>query len=208
MKRWKLTTGLSVLVISVLPYGYVQFRLRSHNWAPLEVPAELASKSNFLSRSFVTDLNGSYNVSLAFAPVDVEAEECLVGDALFKDSCKSGTNGLDLDWSVIREESGHETVVADYRSYRPGEFEGAGSVETVLGRFDAERYATYKIALRVRNIAPELRSASPKVRVEAARYYWENWMIYAQMSLFFAVVIASMGTIILGWGYFSDRKQN
>lgn len=205
MKRWARTAGISLLVASVLPYAYMQYRLRSHNWVPLEAPAGLDAHSQFVSPMFVSDMSGSYNVSLAFAPLDVDREECLVGDSLFKDSCKPGTDGLDLDWSVVRTEAGHETVAVDYRRYRPGWFEGAGSVETVLGSFEAQKGGSYKIATRMRNLAPELKSASPKIRVEAATVYWEKWVIFAQMSLAFAVLLGSFGIVVLVWGFFLDR---
>jgi hypothetical protein len=207
MKHWAQATGFSLLAAAILPYAYAQYRYRSHNWVPLEVLAKLEPNSQTVSTKFVTDLDGFYKVSLAFAPVDVEAEECLVGDPLFKSSCNSGANGLDLGWSVLGEQAGREVVVADYQLYRPAEFEGAGSVETVLGGFDAHKGGVYQIAIRVRYIAPELQSASPKMRVEAANFYWEKWVIYAQMSFLFAAVLAPIGIVVLGWGYFADRTK-
>ena len=208
MNRSTKTAGISLLVLAFLPYAYVNHRLHSHNWAPLEAAANIESNSQFVSTTFVPDLSGTYEVSLAFAPINIPAEECLVGDSLFKGSCRSTPAGLDLDWSVLKESGGKEVVASEYRSYRPYGFEGAGSVETVLGRFDADKNSNYKIALRVRNIAPELKSASPKVRVEAARFYWEDWVIYSQMSFVFALFLASMGIATLGWEYFSDRQAS
>jgi hypothetical protein len=57
----------------------------------------------------------------------------------------------------------------------------------------------------MRNLAPELKSASPKIRVEAATVYWEKWVIFAQMSLAFAVLLGSFGIVVLVWGFFLDR---
>ena len=70
------------------------------NWVPLETPAKLEPKTNLLTVEFLTDLSGFYTVSLAFAPLDVQLEECLLGHYLFKGPWKDRADGLDLDWSV------------------------------------------------------------------------------------------------------------
>src|ERR1700730_14416459 len=116
---------------------YTRYRLHSHNWTPLSNSLAL-NGGEFESSEFVTDLDGTYIVSLAFAPKNAALEECLVGDRLFKDDCKDIGSGLDLDWSLTRRDSNAELVMLDRQTYRPRAFGGAGFVETVLGTFDAQ----------------------------------------------------------------------
>lgn len=206
MKRWMRITGTAFLVTSVLPYVYVEYRLHAHNWAPLQVPAKLEPNSESVGPGFVTDLTGTYQVSLAFAPLDAEAQQCLLGNVT-TEFCKSGVQSLDLYWGVLREDADREMVVTEYQPYRPVRFEGPDLEETVLGTFDAQRGSVYKVAIQVRNIAPELRSASAKLRVEASGIYWENWVAMVPLTLVFAAVFAPIGMVILGWGYFSDQRR-
>ncbi len=161
--------GASLIFISVAPFVYVQFRLRSHNWTPLSAPVRLVEGDDLASPEFKTDLTGRYVVGLNFAPTNIDLEECLVGDTLFKDSCKSVGSGLDLDWSVVRHQLPKDVTVVDHQVYKPQGFGGAGVIETVLGDFDAQAGEKYRILLHVRKIVPELNSASPKISVEAAR---------------------------------------
>lgn len=207
MKHWARNLGIFLLIIAVTPYAYIQYRLRSHDWTPLDVPAKLEDESTFVTASFPTDLTGFYNVSVTFAPVNVDLEECLIGDRLYKGSCNGREDGLKLDWSVLREDRHGETVVLGYRPYRPASFGGAGYVATVLGGFDAHKGDTYRIAVRASQVAPELRSASPHIRVEAGRIYWEKWVILAQIALLFGVVAGLLGLAILIRGILSQRHE-
>ena len=154
---------------------------------------------------FPADLTGFYNVNLTFAPIDVELEECLVGDRLFG-ACDKTQDGLDFDWSVLRSDPHGEVTVVEYQRYRPASFGGAGYVGTVLGDFDAHKGEKYRIAIRVRHIAPQLRSASPHVRVEAGRIYWEQWVIFAQLTLLFSAVAGIPGIALLIIGLLSKRR--
>jgi hypothetical protein len=191
--------GAVLILIAILPYVYVQSRLHSHNWEPLTAPIMPPADQDITSAEFEADLNGTYVVSLTFAPTNVALEECLVGDRLFKDDCASLGNGLDLDWSVISRNSSGERPIIDRKLYVPGAFGGAGVVATTLGTFDAHEGDHYKILLHVRNIAPELRVASPKISVEAGRIYWEEWVIFAQLSLMFAVFFGAGGVLVIWW---------
>lgn len=205
MKYWARNLGIFLIATAIAPYTYVQYRLRSHNWIPLDATASLNDGSAVLTADFPTDLTGFYNVSLTFAPVNVELEECLVGDRLF-DSCDKEQDGLDLDWAVLRSSAHGEVPVVDYRQYRPASFGGAGYVGTVLGSFDAQKGDKYRIAIRVRRVAPQLRSASPHIRVEAGRIYWEQWVIFAQLTLLFGIVVGVLGIALLMKGIFSGRR--
>jgi hypothetical protein len=199
MNRIRIISGCVLILIAATPIAYVQFRVHSHNWVPLTAPVTLNAGESTTTPEFTTDMNGSYAVALDFIPTNPGLEECLVGDRLFKDDCKSLGSGLDLDWSVLRHNSTEDVVVVDKQPYRPGSFGGAGVVETVLGDFDAQKGEHYKILLRVRKIAPELTAASPKVSVEAHRIYWEKWVILAQASFLFAIVPGVSGVLILIW---------
>ena len=105
--------GTAMIVIAILPVIYVQIRLHSHNWHPLTSPVMPSLGKDVVSAEFKADLNGTYVVSLSFAPTNAALEECLVGDRLFKDDCPSLGTGLDLDWSVIGRNSSGERTVAD-----------------------------------------------------------------------------------------------
>jgi hypothetical protein len=207
MNRTGIAVGSALILIATVPIAYVQFRIRSHNWVPLTAPVRLVEGENVTTPEFTADLNGSYVVGLDFDPMNSPLEECLVGDRLFKDDCKSLGSGLDLDWSVLRHDLPEDAAVVDKEAYRPQSFGGAGVVETVLGSFDAQKGEHYKILLHVRKIAPELNAASPKVRVEAHRIYWEKWMIFAQASLLFAIVPAVGGLLILIWAILKRPKM-
>lgn len=154
---------------------------------------------------FATDLTGFYNIELAFAPNNVEQEECLVGDRLFG-ACDKVQSGLDFDWAVFRSDVNGEVPIIEYQRYRPASFGGAGYVGTTVGSFDAQRGKQYRIAIRVRNIAPELLSASPRIRVEAGRIYWEKWIIFAQLTLLLGAVVGIPGVAFLTFGLFSQRR--
>jgi hypothetical protein len=75
----------------------------------------------------------------------------------------------------------------------------------VLGSFDAQKGDEYRIAIRVQHVAPQLRSASPHVRVEAGRIYWEKWLIFAQLTLLFGAVVGLPGIALLIWGLLLQR---
>ena len=207
MKHSVRNLGALLVATAIAPYGYVQYRLRSHDWTPLHAAASLNDGSTTQTADFQTDLTGFYNVSLAFAPVNVELEECLVGDRLFNKSCDATQNGLDLDWSVLRSGAHEEVPVTGYERYRPASFGGSGYVGTVLGSFEAHKGDRYRIALRVRRVAPQLRSASPHIRVEAGRIYWEQWVIFAQLTLLFGVVVGLSGVALLIKGVLSRRRN-
>ncbi len=206
VKHWARNLGISLIAIAMAPYSYVQYRLRSHNWTPLDAEASLKDGSTTMTADFPTDLTGFYSVNLTFAPVNVELEECLVGDRLF-DSCDKTRDGLDLDWSVLRSDAHGEVPVVEYQPYRPASFGGAGYVETALGTFDAHKGEKYRIAIRVRHIAAELLSASPHVRVEAGRIYWEQWVIFAQLTLLFSAAVGLLGAALLIWGLLWQRRM-
>jgi len=206
VKQWGSRLGVVLIAIAIVPYGYVQYRLRSHKWVPLNTATSLNDGTTTISADFPTDLTGFYNVSLTFAPLNVELEECLIGDR-FGRSCDAGQNGLDLDWSVFRSGAHGQAPASGYQQYRPAAFGGAGYVETVLGGFEAKKGVRYRIAVRVRRVAPELRSASPHIRVEAARIYWEQWVIFAQLTLLFAVVVGLPGIALLIKGVLSRPRS-
>jgi hypothetical protein len=206
MKKTGPIWGGTLICIALAPYAYVQFRLRSHNWFPLSAPVSLVEGGDVVSPEFKSDLTGFYVVGLDFAPTNVDLEECLAGDILFKDSCKSVGSGLALDWSVVRHQLPKDVTVVDHEIYKPQSFGGAGVIQAVLGSFDAQAGEKYKILVHVRKIAPELNSASPKISVEAGRIYWEKWIIFAQLSLLFAVLPGISGFVVLLWAIFKRRK--
>jgi hypothetical protein len=207
VKLWARNLGVLLIATAIAPYGYVQYRLRSHDWTPLDAAGSLNDGSTTKTADFRTDLTGFYNVSLTFAPVNVELEECLIGDRLFSKSCDATQNGLDLDWSVLRSDAHEEVPVTEYQRYRPASFGGAGYVGTVFGGFEAHEGDKYRIAVRVRRVAPELRSASPHIRVEAGRIYWEQWVIFAQLTLLFGVIVGLPGIALLIKEVLSQRRS-
>ncbi len=196
MKNKLRLVGIFLLLIAGLPYAYVQYRLRSHHWEALNASAKLEDGSSFVTAYFPTDLTGFYKVSITFAPIDVSLEDCLIGYRL-SGTCADKNSGMDLNWSVLRRGSHGETVVVDRRPYRPALFGGAGVVETGLGDFDAHKGDEYRIALNVKRLAPQLRSASPHIRVEAGTIYWEKWIIFSQVFLLFGAVVGFLGLAAL-----------
>jgi len=206
MKKTGVIWGGTLFCVAIAPYAYVQFRLRSHNWSPLSTPVTLVEGGDVATPEFKADLTGFYVVALDFAPTNVDLEECLAGDTLFKDSCKSVGSGLALDWSVVRHQLPKDVTVVDHQIFKPQGFGGSGVIEAVLGTFDAQAGEKYRILVHVRTIAPELGSASPKISVQAGRIYWEKWIIFAQLSLLFAVPVGICGVVVLLWAVFKRRK--
>jgi hypothetical protein len=200
MRRAHVLLGFGLIGIAGLPMAYVHSRFLGHNWAPLSTPANLTAGS-VGTAEFVSDLNGTYIVSLAFSPKNVAMEECLVGNRLFKADCQGLGSGLDLDWSVTRRDLGEDIVLIDNQTYRPHAFGGAGAVETELGRFGAQLGGRYKIGLRVRQSSPELRAASPLLKVDAHWVYWEKWIEYEQLSFWFAAMVGIPGIVTLIRGF-------
>ena len=198
-----LAVGASLIVLAAIPELYVQYRLHAHNWTPTEASVVL-HVGTARTPSFVTDLDGIYDVGLAFQPRNVDREECLLGDRLFQEACEKLGSGLSLDWAVIREGWGNNTPVIETQAYRPGLFGGAGVVQTQLGSFTAQRGKRYVVVLNVHNVSPELNAASPQIRVEAARIYWEDWVIFSQLTFGFMAIIGTVGLLIVA---FSLRKR-
>lgn len=205
MKHWASKVSIALVLLAVFPYGYVQYRLRSHDWTPLNVPVTLSDGTTMTTEYFPADLTGFYNVNLSFAPINVDLEECLVGDRLFV-GCEKTQNGMDLDWSVLRSAPHGDVTVVEYQRYRPSTFGGAGYVGTLLGDFNAHRGEKYRVAIRVRHVAPQLRIASPHVLIEAGRIYWEQWVIFAQLTLLFSGVVGVPGIVFLIIGLRSQRR--
>jgi hypothetical protein len=201
MKHWESRLGVALLLLAVAPYVYVQYRLRSHNWTPIDAPTALQDGTVQSTAVFSTDLTGFYKVSLTFAPNNVEHEECLIGDRHSASSCVNTQDGLQVDWSVLRENSDGESVVVGNRPYYPAWFEGAGNVATVLGGFESHKGDRYRVALHVRKVAPELQAATPHIKVEALQTYWEQWVIFAQISLLFGMVIGILAIWLLILGF-------
>jgi len=204
MKIRQIVFGASLIVLASIPELYVQYRLHTHNWSPLESPIILQA-GTVQTSSFVTDLDGVYNVGLAFQPINIDREECLLGDRLFQESCEKLGSGLSLDWTVKRVGWGDDTPVIGPLIYSPGSFGGAGVVQTQLGNFTAQRGKRYLVELNVHNVSSELNAALPQVRVEAARIYWENWVIFSQLTFVFMAVVGSIGLLTV---IFSFRKRD
>jgi hypothetical protein len=202
MNRRRLVIGVAIILVASSPELYVQYRLRAHHWDPLQRPI-LIKTGRIESPEFLTDLDGTYVVSLVFLPKDVQREECLVGDSLFKASCASLGSGLNLDWSVVRRGWGDDLPVVNPKAYKPAWFSGAGSIEAALGTFEAERGKKYSIVLEVHQNSPELNAASPSLKVEAHRIYWEKWVIFNQMAILLASVVGLIGLFVAIWGALS-----
>lgn len=84
--------------------------------------------------------------------------------SLFQDYCRDPGSGLDLDWSV---DSWNGPVVRD-APYRPYAFGGSGEVVTELGTFEALPGNHYWVSLRIRDAAPELVNAHPRITVRSS----------------------------------------
>ncbi|NYF81243.1 hypothetical protein [Granulicella arctica] len=106
-----------------------------------------------------------------------------------------------MDWSVTRRDLGEDIVLINNQTYLPHAFGGAGAVETELGRFDAQSGGRYKISLRVRQSSPELRAASPLLKVDAHWVYWEKGVEYEQLSFWFAAVVGIAGIFAIIRGF-------
>jgi hypothetical protein len=200
MRRKQVLLGFGLIGIAGLPMIYVHSRLRGHNWDPLSTSVSLTPGA-VETAEFVSDLSGTYIVSLAFSPKNIAQEECLVGDRLFKTDCQQLGSGLDLDWSVTRRDLGEEIILIDSQTYSPHAFGGAGAVQTELGRFNAQPGGRYKIGLRVRQSSEELRTSSPLLKVDAHWVYWEKWVEYEQLSFWFAALVGISGLVNLIRGF-------
>jgi hypothetical protein len=183
--------GVTLLVIGILPALYAAYRFYSHNWTPLAVPIALTA-GNVQTPDFVVDNTGTYVVKMAFDPLRVGRLECLVGDQLFKNDCDTVGSGLDLGWAVRQ---GNQTII-DIGTFRPQGFgRGAGEVTEDLGQFEGTRGERYKISLRIRHASAELNDSHPRLKIEAHRVYWERWIIFFQVGIWFAIPFCVAGLI-------------
>jgi hypothetical protein len=204
MRIRQIVVGTSLIVLAAIPELYIQYRLHAHNWNPLKSPI-LLQVGTVRTPGFVTDLNGFYEVGLAFQPKNIDLEECLLGDRLFQTSCEKLGSGLKLDWAVIREGWNENSPVVGPKAYDPRAFGGAGVVQTQLGGFEAQRGKRYAVVLNVHSVSSELNAASPQVRVEAARIYWEKWVIFNQLIFWLSFVLGSVGLIIVAFSFRQDK---
>jgi hypothetical protein len=102
MRRVQVLLGFGLIGIAGLPTIYVHSRLIAHNWAPLSTPVNLTT-GGLGTAEFVSDLSGTYIVSLAFSPTNAAKEECLVGDRLLKQIVRS--------WEVVSTWTGASLAV-------------------------------------------------------------------------------------------------
>jgi len=186
--------GVIVVALGLLPWVYTTYRVYSHNWIPLLVPVALTPRE-FESPEFTTDLTGTYVVSLVFEPMpDGKKEDCQIGEELGRGSCAAAARTLYLDWSVFAD--GKDLSPA--ATYKPYAFSGSpGELGTEIGRFEGTRGHRQAIRLDILNDAGELNSAHPKLRVEAHRVYWEEWVIFRQLAFFCAVLFAAVGLAVV-----------
>jgi hypothetical protein len=196
MRKSNLLAGLLLVGIAGLPMVYFHSRLKEHDWAPLSTPVDLTT-GKIDKSEFIADLTGTYIVSLAFSPTNSPKEECLLGDNLFRGNCRDLGSGLDLDWSVTRSDLGEAVTLIDNETYIGHAFGGSGGVQTELGRFGAQAGGHYRVSLLVRQSDPELRAASPFLKVDAHWVYWEKWIEYQQLSFWFAVIVGVTGIVNL-----------
>jgi len=187
--------GLVIVLAGMLPLLYTTYLLHSHNWYPLKVPVALLP-GEFQSPDFVTDLDGTYIVSLAFDPMqDMTREDCLIGWDFPRGSCKNISPTLDFDWTVLGdvtniEHAGHFEVYA---------MSGAGEDEVQFGRFEARRGGHQRIILKILSDAGELNGAHPRLKVEAHHVYWEKWVIYRQFAWLLALGAGIIGLVLIIW---------
>jgi hypothetical protein len=194
--------GLALILTGILPVMYTTHRLHAHNWDPLEVPVVLLP-GEFQSPDFVTDLDGTYIVSLAFDTMqDQTREDCLIGWDFPQGSCNNISPTLNFDWAV----QGDVADIENAGHFKIYGMSGSGDDEAQLGTFDAKRGGHQKITLRILGDAGELNAAHPRLKVEAHFVYWETLIIENQMAWLLALgaVIASIILIIMKPG---DRSR-
>lgn len=188
--------GLVWFLVAISPLLYTEYMLHSHNWDPLKTPLIL-SPGEFQSPEFITDLDGTYVVSLIFGEMkDTNREHCLIGEELSKDSCKDISQTLDFDWTVIGD-VGRIQNGGHFKIY--GMTEGKDEVGPMLGTFEAKRGGRQKIVLNILSDAGELNAVHPRLRVEAGSGYWERWVIFGQMAWLFALALEFVWTVTILW---------
>jgi hypothetical protein len=78
--------------------------------------------------------------------------------------------------------------------YEPNAFSASpGELGTELGQFQARKGRRQIIKLKILNDAGELNLAHPKLKVEAHRVYWEQWVIFRQLGFLIAVLFGGVG---------------
>ena len=187
--------GFILILIGMTPLLYTTYRTFAHNWTPLTVPVIL-TPGEFQSPDFKTDLTGTYIVSLVFErglPFGKEVsdkERCMIGDDFPKGSCNSDTRTLYVNWSVVPGTASMGLAT----EYKPGTFSfTSDKIEAELGRFEAKRGNPQKITLKILRNAGTLNAAHPKLKVEAHRIYWEEWIILGQLAFLWAIVLGAVG---------------
>lgn len=184
--------GLALILVGISPLLYAEYKIHQHNWDPLITPVIL-KPGLFESPEFSTDLDGTYDIWLAFDPMkDIGREECLIGWD-YQSSCKDRniTPSLNFSW-VVNGDVKHAESEGTFKiqSIRTGP-------ETGLGSFDAKRGGHQRIILNIFSDAGELNLVHPRLKVEAATAYWEKWVIFGQMAWVFAFFVGVPSSILM-----------
>lgn len=195
----RFSIGLCILVVGALPYLYALVRYRQHNWTPLVYPVVL-KPGIIKSPYFVTDLNGTYMISLVFDNIpDEKKENCLQGMDLPKGSCEGIQRTLFFSWAVEADPS----RIVESGGY-PGDW-SMGSED--FGRFEGIRGRRQRILLNVFEDAGELNTAHPRLRVEAHWSYWENWIMLGQFGFMLLIGVCLPALIWTVWPLVFHRRK-
>jgi hypothetical protein len=196
--------ALSLLVLGSLPFAYTHYRYFSHNWTPLTSPVKLTAGRE-QTPEFTTDLNGTYDVWLAFDDhLELNRFQCLLGIDFPRNSCQGIDRSLYLSWTALRG----QTILVNSESYRPGlQSTSYHEIRVQLGRFEGKKSAKQSIVLDVSGEPGELKASNPRVIVEAGQNYWEDWIIFGQLALLPAALSALIGIVWIGVALFNARRS-
>jgi hypothetical protein len=184
--------GIFLICLGISPYGYAEYRLRSHDLTPLTTAVVLTS-GEFQSPDFRTNLDARYLIGLTLDQPkgnDFQRTQCAMGINLSHDACARDPQTLQFDWELVSK-NGNVTLRGTYEPL------SVNGTDLDFAFFQGKRGATQKIVLEVHQDAGELKAGHPKLVVEAGPENSEAIAELQNIFLLWAIVVVPIGILFL-----------
>jgi hypothetical protein len=179
-----------------------------HDWTPLIQEIKI-KPGTVLDAPFRTDLKGKYEISLDIdRKLPFEKINCLLGlQSPGGASCESGASAVSMSWVLS---SGERTVASGSSEKSTGAYWGR-TIGRVIGGFQAEEIARYKLRVDSATDGAQLNSANPKIIVAVNPEQHKGGWAAAGLFSIAALVCGAIGSAIIfglaAWGMYRKLKS-
>jgi hypothetical protein len=183
--------GIGLILLGIVPFIFVEFRVHAHNWTPLDMPIVL-KPSEIHSTELTADVDGRYLVSLALDQLrgpDLTKEQCMMGVGS-RWECGETKQTVEFDWRII---SNGGTVIGN-GTYEPGSISGA---KIGFAEFQSRRGTRQQVVLKVQRDADEVNRRHPRLVVETAPEAWEELVYLDYFSRIWAGIAGVLGLLLI-----------